>query len=129
MRSLAAAWEVTRPFTLLMPALGMASGALVAWGASPRVPHHGAPTAGWLLDVAIGSIAAMLLNAASNVLNQVCDLEIDRINKPGRVLPSGRLSVRAAMALSAFLYGAALIAAGTIHLVCFLLFAAPRSPP
>ncbi len=121
---LAAAWEVTRPFTLLMPALGMASGALIAWGASPRVAHHGASTASWVLDVAIGAVAAMLLNAASNVLNQVCDLEIDRINKPRRVLPSGRLSVRAAMGLSAFLYGIALTAAGTINLACFLLFAA-----
>jgi 4-hydroxybenzoate polyprenyltransferase len=33
---------------------------------------------------------AAVLNAASNALNQIYDLEIDRVNKPLRPLPSGR---------------------------------------
>ena len=37
---------------------------------------------------------AAVLNAASNALNQIYDLEIDRVNKPKRPLPSGRLSLR-----------------------------------
>ena len=39
---------------------------------------------------------AAVLNAASNALNQIYDLEIDRVNKPKRPLPSGRLSHREA---------------------------------
>ena len=35
---------------------------------------------------------AAVLNAASNALNQIYDVEIDRINKPRRPLPSGRLT-------------------------------------
>ena len=33
---------------------------------------------------------AAVLNAASNALNQIYDLDIDRINKPSRPLPSGQ---------------------------------------
>ena len=39
---------------------------------------------------------AAVLNAASNAINQIYDLEIDRINKPQRPLPSGRLTMREA---------------------------------
>ena len=39
---------------------------------------------------------AATLNAANNALNQIYDLEIDRINKPNRPLPSGRLTMREA---------------------------------
>ena len=38
---------------------------------------------------------AIVFNAGSNALNQIYDLEIDRVNKGKRPLPSGRLSNRA----------------------------------
>ena len=65
------------------------SGALTAAGAAPR--ETWAPTL--LAAPLIGSAMAALLNAGNNALNQIYDLEIDRINKPKRPLPSGRLSV------------------------------------
>ena len=49
-----------------------------------------------VLTVALGSLCAGFLNAANNALNQIYDLEIDRINKPKRPLPAGTLSVRQA---------------------------------
>lgn len=122
-RGIAAVWEIARPFTLVAPALGMLSGAITAYGAAPRFSHGSPATAAWIVDLAVGSAAAAALNAASNVLNQVCDLAIDRVNKPGRVLPEGRLSVRAAVALSALLYAVSLGAAATINLSCLALFA------
>jgi 4-hydroxybenzoate polyprenyltransferase len=121
--SLSAAWELVRPFTLVAPALGMLSGAVTAYGASPRFAHAGGSARGWAVDVVVGSLAAGLLNGASNVLNQVCDLSIDRINKPARVLPSGRLSTRSAIQLSVGLYVAALAAAATINASVVALFA------
>ena len=36
---------------------------------------------------------AALLNAGNNALNQIYDLDIDRVNKPKRPLPSGRLTI------------------------------------
>lgn len=81
--------DFARPFTLIAPALGFASAAATAIGAHPR------ETWSWALVVppVIGAIMAAVLNVASNGLNQIYDFEIDRINKPKRPLPSGRLSV------------------------------------
>jgi 4-hydroxybenzoate polyprenyltransferase len=56
---------------------------------------------------AIGSIMAAVLNAGSNALNQIYDLEIDRVNKPKRPLPSGRLSIRNAWIFTAGAYAIA----------------------
>lgn len=121
--ALAACWELARPFTLVAPALGMLSGAVTAYGARPRFAHARATTGAWLLDVAIGCAAAAVLNAGSNVVNQVCDLRADRINKPSRVLPSGRLSVRGAIGLAVLLYAVALAAAATINAPVLAMFA------
>jgi 4-hydroxybenzoate polyprenyltransferase len=85
--------ELARPFTLLPPALGVLSGAVTAWGAG----HHKAPiTAELLLPVLWGTLMAAVLNAANNAVNQIYDLDIDRVNKPKRPLPSGRLSIASA---------------------------------
>ena len=51
---------------------------------------------------------AMVLNAANNALNQIYDLEIDRINKPQRPLTSGRMSIREAWIFTWIAYAAAL---------------------
>ncbi len=99
--------ELSRPFTLVAPALGFASGAVTAIGAPPRAEWSPA----LLLSPAIGLVMAALLNAASNALNQIYDLEIDRINKPGRPLTSGRLSIRDAWVFTWFAYGTALVLA------------------
>ncbi len=94
MRTCRVYWEFSRPFTLLMPAIGMIAGGIVAWGADPR--HVSAWTgsrSGVCLNVALGALMAAVMNAGSNGLNQIFDLEIDRINKPARPLPSGRLTL------------------------------------
>ena len=59
---------------------------------------------------------ASILNAASNVLNQVTEIELDRKNKPTRVLPQGRMTARLALIWSAVLYVLALAIAWMIEL-------------
>lgn len=81
--------ELGRPFTLIAPALGFFSGAVTAIGAEPQEPW----SASLLVYPLIGALMAAVLNSASNALNQIYDLEIDRINKPKRPLPSGRLTL------------------------------------
>lgn len=101
----AALWyEFSRPFTLLAPALGFASGAITAAGAVPAEPWSAAV----VLYPLIGVTMAAVLNAASNALNQIYDLEIDRVNKPKRPLPSGRLSLGDAWTFTLVTYAAAL---------------------
>ena len=102
--------EFSRPFTLVAPALGFASGAVTAAGAVPREPLTPAL---WLYPL-IGLTMAAVLNAASNGLNQIYDLEIDRINKPRRPLPSRRLSVRDAWTFTLAAYAVALLLAWAV---------------
>lgn len=85
--------DLARPFTLLPPALGVLSGAITAWGAGHSKP---AVTLELLLPVFWGTLMAAMLNAANNALNQIYDLDIDRVNKPKRPLPSEALSLRQA---------------------------------
>jgi len=85
---------LARPFTLIGPALGVVSGALTALGSR----HYARGEFGWdeFWLVVLTAVAAAVLNVASNSVNQIYDLEIDRINKPERPLPKGSLSVRQA---------------------------------
>ncbi len=99
--------EFSRPFTLVAPALGFASGAATAAGAYPR--ESWSPDL--ILYPLIGLTMAAVLNAASNALNQIYDLEIDRVNKPKRPLASARLSMREAWGFTYIAYVIALVLA------------------
>jgi 4-hydroxybenzoate polyprenyltransferase len=87
---------LARPFTLFPPLLGIISGAVCAWGSVHNPDPSRQLTWSVILTVALGSACAALLNAANNSLNQIHDLEIDRINKPKRPLVTGEISLPAA---------------------------------
>jgi 4-hydroxybenzoate polyprenyltransferase len=106
-KKLALLLEFSRPFTLVAPALGFASGAATAYGAAPREIWH----TDLLLYPALGALMAAVLNAGNNALNQIYDLDIDAVNKPKRPLPSGRLSHRAAWWFTIVTYAVALVLA------------------
>jgi geranylgeranylglycerol-phosphate geranylgeranyltransferase len=95
---------LARPFTLLPPLLGIISGAICAWGSAHNPDPSRAVTASVILTVALGSICAAFLNAANNTLNQIYDLEIDRINKPNRLLVTGAVSIREAWVFTWIMY-------------------------
>ena len=127
--------DLARPFTLVAPALGFMSGALTAVGAAPREIW----TASLLVYPIAGSAMAACLNAGNNAINQIYDLEIDRVNKPKRPLPSGRLTIRQVWVFTAITYALALVLAwmvaplGThecfwlvaVAVVCTLLYSVP----
>jgi 4-hydroxybenzoate polyprenyltransferase len=93
--------DLARPFTLMPPVLGFLSGAVTAWGAG----HQRPPLTGELLTpVLLGALMAAVLNAASNAINQIYDLAIDRVNKPKRPLPSGALTIGQAWGFTAVAY-------------------------
>jgi 4-hydroxybenzoate polyprenyltransferase len=99
--------DLGRPFTLVAPALGFMSGALTAIGAAPREPW----ATGLLTAPLIGAAMAALLNAGNNALNQIYDLDIDRVNKPKRPLPSGRLTIPQVWWFTNITYAVALLLA------------------
>jgi geranylgeranylglycerol-phosphate geranylgeranyltransferase len=60
-------------------------------------------------DIFLGAVTMSLLSSASYALNNLSDIEIDRINKPFRALPSGKISVKEAAYITLVLYSIALV--------------------
>lgn len=108
---LSAVVRLSRPFTLLAPALGMVSGGVAAAGYGGAFAPDG-PT---VVAIALGALMAALLNVASNAVNQIFDLEVDRINKPDRPLPSGEMSIREAWIVTVAAYAASLAVAALVN--------------
>ncbi len=101
-----------RPFTLLAPLIGGICAGLMALGhlGLLHLPTLSTvyPFIKWdfnLLNLIYGALTLVILNSASNVLNQVYDLKIDRINKPYRPIPAGKVTVKEAKFIAWFLYG------------------------
>jgi len=84
---LPALFLLPRPLNCLITALSVGVGALTA--------GQGATPISWW-----AALAAALIAGAGNTLNDVADLEIDRINRPDRPLPAGYLSRSTALLLS-----------------------------
>ena len=114
MKSLKLYWTFARPFTLVPPMIGIFSGSLIGYGAS----HVTFP----VFHVALAALAAAVLNAASNGLNQICDLENDRINKPHRPLPSGQMTLRAAWSFVVATYVVALAMVALVNRETFAIY-------
>ena len=113
---------ILRPYTLIAPALGIVSGAITAYGANPRYTYIEPTFDLWMFKIVLAALAASLLNGASNTINQIFDIEIDKINKPDRVLPKGRVSISTAVKFSIMLYVISMITALNVNLSCLLFF-------
>jgi 4-hydroxybenzoate polyprenyltransferase len=98
-----------RPFTLVPPLLGIVSGAVCAFGSAHNPDPARRLTWAVALTVLVGSVCASAMNAASNIVNQIADLEIDRQNKPGRPLVTGEIEMATAWKVAAALYLLAII--------------------
>jgi len=117
--SLGAYFRLSRPFTLLAPFIGMVAGGVAALG---YYPPFDVPA--WAVErIALGALSAALLNVASNTVNQIYDLEVDRINKPARPLPAGEITVRRAVAVMVLTYAAALAVAWAVNPTLFVIVA------
>ncbi len=107
-------WKFSRPFTLVPPMVGIFSGSLIGFGATRVLFPAG--------HVALAVLAAAVLNAASNGLNQICDLKNDRINKPHRPLPSGELALRGAWTFVIATYAVALALVALVNRETFVIY-------
>lgn len=108
MQKAAAYYTLSRPFNALSGALAVVVGGYVAF------------TGAWT-NILLAAIVTFLVTSSSNAWNDCLDIEIDRINQPRRVLPSGRLSKREALFFSFSLAALALLLAALINLPSFLL--------
>ena len=121
--------QLARPFTLLPPLFGIISGAVCAWGSAHNPDPSRAVTASVILTVALGSLCASFLNAALNALNQIYDLEIDRINKPSRPLVTGAISMREAWIFTWIFYALAIVPTWLVVVYPYNTFAAKFFAP
>ncbi|GJQ19891.1 MAG: prenyltransferase [Bacteroidia bacterium] len=85
---LSAAFELLRPVNVLIIMLVIAAAVLLAGGVD-----------GNIVRALIAALAGGLIGGAANAINDYFDIEIDRVNKPGRPLPRGSITPRAAVFL------------------------------
>lgn len=121
--------KLARPFTLLPPLLGIVSGAVCAFGSVHNPDPDRQLTLAVISMVVLGSVCASLMNAASNAINQIYDLEIDRLNKPERPLVTGALSIREAWAFVWVGYALALIPTWLVVVYPYNTFIAKLTAP
>jgi 4-hydroxybenzoate polyprenyltransferase len=125
--------DLFRPFTLLAPLIGGTAAALMALAIDPLPEFRdlfmgpefswGYPFVYWkfpLVELITGVSALVLVNAGSNVLNQVYDFKIDKINKPYRPIPSKVITINEARTVAWVVYLITLWRAATVGSGAFL---------
>ena len=109
---LAALVGVARPVNGFIAAAAVLVGAVVG----------GKPVA--LVGLLLGGGAAFLIAGGANAYNDFVDAEADRVNRPGRPIPSGRLDRRRALPAAAVAYAAGGVLAALAGLWELILAAA-----
>jgi len=98
MRPVRAGVRLVRPTNVVVSFLGTIVGGLAAAAVGLDLPRTG-----WLL-LALAACSTALVTAAGNVLNDLGDLEGDRLNHPDRPLVTGEVSPSTARRLTAGLF-------------------------
>jgi geranylgeranylglycerol-phosphate geranylgeranyltransferase len=104
--------KLMRPLNCLMTAISVFIGGLIV-----------SPVLGIFIaeKIWLAMIAAFLISAAGNAINDYVDIEADKINKPARPIPSGRVSKRGALGFSVILFLIGIFLAGIINYVTFAI--------
>jgi geranylgeranylglycerol-phosphate geranylgeranyltransferase len=72
--------------------------------------------------IIVAGLAGALVNAAGNIINDFFDIEIDKINRPNRVLPSGKISLQFALnSYVSITYFAVILAFYNLNFNAFLI--------
>lgn len=102
--------KIVRPINCTMMGLAVVVGGVIASGS-----FHISP------QLFFGSLTGFFLAGVINVLNDVHDLNLDRINRPERPLPSGELKVRSAVAWASILLVIGLATSALINAICLIV--------
>jgi len=73
-----------------------------------------------VLKIILAGLSGALTASAGNVINDYFDIEIDKVNRPHRVLPKGELTLKEALNFYIFLTGIALLFSVFISLLALL---------
>jgi geranylgeranylglycerol-phosphate geranylgeranyltransferase len=97
--------DLIRPFTLLAPIIVSSCIMIASYfynGSGGNIFSI------WWTLIIPASFSLAILNGASNTLNQVTDIETDRISKPYRPLIKGNIPIKKALNISILLYSIAI---------------------
>ena len=72
------------------------------------------------MEAVFGFLTAFLLLAGTMVFNDIQDVQVDRVNSPDRPIPSGKVTIRQAYALSIVFSGLALTSSLALGVPTFL---------
>jgi geranylgeranylglycerol-phosphate geranylgeranyltransferase len=101
-------FRVTRPANSVVSGLAAVLGYLMATGT--LVP-----------GVVLIMATVILVTAAGNAINDYCDVEIDRINRPDRPIPAGLLTIRIALLFSIALFATGITISLFTNAICTLI--------
>ncbi len=102
--------SILRPQNCIIGGLTVISGISLAY----RAANDPAPLSQYCALFILGYIIYFLVAGAGNIVNDIFDIEIDRINRPHRALPSGRMTVTQAWVYAGLLSISAVIVAFVI---------------
>lgn len=113
--------DLIRPFTLLAPLL-VSTCIIFASYFSNDISLNLASV--WWTIILPASISLALLNGASNTLNQITDIDTDKLSKQYRPLPRGTITTHEAYVVALIMYTSAFLLAAMVHplFVGFILF-------
>jgi geranylgeranylglycerol-phosphate geranylgeranyltransferase len=80
--------KIVRPLNFLITFISVIVAAVIC------LPGHSIE-----LNVFLAALSASLVMASGNIINDIYDIDIDRVNKPSRPLPSGKISIKEAYIL------------------------------
>jgi geranylgeranylglycerol-phosphate geranylgeranyltransferase len=100
--------EILRPANCLMAGLAAVTGLAIARSLDPPI-------------AAAIFLAVFLVTGAGNAVNDYYDREIDAVNRPLRPIPSGRISPRGALILSAALFAVSCLLAWQMSRLCLAI--------
>jgi geranylgeranylglycerol-phosphate geranylgeranyltransferase len=109
MKKLKAIIQLTRPVNLVIAFISIFIGGFVTGTIQP------------LLKLILACISGTLITAGANSINDYFDIEIDKINKPERPLPSGKITKKQAYIISIILFITGIIISTYIHLTGFII--------
>ncbi len=118
MNKLKILWAFSRPHTIVGSLVSIT--ALYLISVAIAFPHDTLTQAGnFIFNYILTLISALTCNLYITGLNQIQDIEIDKINKPWLPIPSGQLSVRAAKIIVLISLISALVTAFTVNALLF----------
>ncbi len=109
-KKISALFEISRPLNVLIAFLTIFIAAAVAAGGL-QINR----------EVVLAAISTALITIGANVINDIFDVAIDRINKPYRPLPAGKLSRNEALVYFLLVYAAGWLIAALINVTMFLI--------